>query len=136
MPEPAQNVELVRRAFGAALAGDCETLQGVVHEDFSWTVPGASRVAGVVVGVDAFAAKLRTVFVAGVEVELLDVLASATRVATVQRNRAPGDPGLDITVINLFHVREGRVTSMETFPSDLYALETFWGPPTPPAAAG
>jgi uncharacterized protein len=126
---PVQNVELVRAAFAAALGGDRETFRGLVHEDFSWTVPGASRVAGVVVGVDAFAAKLKKVFGAGVEVELLDVLASDARVATVQRNRAPGDPGLDITVINLFTVLEGRIASMETFPSDLYALEKFWGPP-------
>lgn len=57
------------------------------------------------------------------------MFASGTRVVPVQRKRAPGNPGLDITALNLFSLAEGKIASMQTFPSDLYALDRVWGLP-------
>jgi ketosteroid isomerase-like protein len=124
-----ESIDLVRRAFSAALAGDWPTFRDLAKDDFTWTMPGTSRVAGVVTGTDAFAAKFAVVGEANVEAEMLDVLGSGTRVVTVQRNRAQGNPGLDITALNLFTLVEGKIASMQTFPLDLYALDRFWGPP-------
>jgi hypothetical protein len=47
--------------------------------------------------------------------------------ATLQRNTATSNDGaLDILVVNIFTLTEGKLTRMQTFPSDQYALDRFW----------
>jgi uncharacterized protein len=121
------NAAIVLRALGAFRAQDYETLRSLLAPDVVWTIPGISRISGDRQGTEAVAAQLQTIAKAGVNVEVLDVLAGAQHVATLQRNTArDGDRALDILVVNLFEVRDGEVASMRTFPSDLRALEAFW----------
>ena len=129
MADASSNIELVQRAFVAATSGDWPALRGLVRDDFTWHIPGQSRIAGDAVGVEAFASKLEMLFSAGLNVELLNVFGAGEHVATLQRNSAVSeDRGLDIFVINLFTVVDGQLVRMQTFPSDQYALDAFWGP--------
>jgi ketosteroid isomerase-like protein len=126
------NLELVQRAFGAALAQDWDTVAPLLHDDFTWTIPGHSRIAGDAVGAEAFGAKLGELLGAGLDVQVIETMAAGDHVVTVQRNSAAavdGGPGLDITAINLFTVRDGRLARMQSFVSDQDALDRYWGPP-------
>jgi ketosteroid isomerase-like protein len=125
------NLDVVQRAFGAALAQDWDTVRPLLHDDFTWTIPGRSRISGDAVGVDAFAARFGEILAGGLHVELLDTLAAGEHVVTVQRNSAPpgdGGPALDLTAVNLFTVRDGKLARMQSFVSDQYALDAYWGP--------
>ena len=127
MTDPERNIERVQRAFAAALSGDWSTVASLVHGDVDWHLPGDSPIARDAIGVDAFVAKVQMLFSSGLNVELLNVFASGDQVATLQRNTATSNDGdLDILAVNLFTMTEGKLTRMQTFPSDLYALDRFW----------
>jgi len=127
MTDPQRNIELVQRAFAAALNGDWSTVGTLVRDDVAWHIPGNSPIAGDAIGMDSFVAKVQMLFSSGLNVELLNVFAAGEQVATLQRNTATSNDGdLDILVFNLFTIIEGKVTRMQTFPSDLYALDCFW----------
>jgi uncharacterized protein len=128
MTDTQSNVDLVLRGFAAATGGDWSTVRSLVRDDFTWHIPGHSRIAGDAVGIEAFAAKLQMFSSAGLNVEVLNVFAAGDHVATLQRNSAVSEAGeLDILVISLFTVLDGKVARMQTFPSDQYALDRFWG---------
>jgi hypothetical protein len=82
-------------------------------------MPGTSRVAGVVTGTDALPRSSRSSARRTSRPRCLDVLASGTRVVTVQRNRAQANRGLDITALNLFTLVEGKIASMHSFDAHL-----------------
>jgi SAM-dependent methyltransferase len=133
MSDPQSNIEVAQRAFVAAVNGDWSTVRTLVHGDVTWHIPGNSPIAGDTIGIDGFVAKVQMLITSGLNVELLNVFASGDQVVTLQRNTAPSNlGGLDILVVNLFTLTEGKLTRMQTFPSDLYALDRFWsGQKTP-----
>jgi ketosteroid isomerase-like protein len=127
MTDPQRNIEQVQRGLAAALSGDWSTLETLVHGDVIWHIPGSSPIAGDAIGIDAFVAMVQKVFSSGLNVDLLNVFAAGDQVATLQRNTATSNDGdLDILVVNIFTMTEGKLTRLQTFPSDLYALDRFW----------
>lgn len=122
------DIALAQRALGAVAMGDLELASKLLDEDVVWHVPGRSRIAGDAVGIDAVRERLQRLLTAGISVDLLNTMSAAGQVITVQRNYgAAHGRELDITVLNLLTIRDGRIARMETFPSDLDALERFWG---------
>ncbi len=128
MTERETNLEAVRRAFEGIGSGDWDAVRAVVSEDVVWHIPGDSKIAGDAVGIEAWAAKLQNLFTSGLNVELLNVMGAGDQVITVQRNSAATTGGeLDILVLNLFTLADGKLSRMQTFPGDQYALDAFWG---------
>ncbi len=128
MTQRETNLEAVRLAFDGLGAGDLQAVRAVVSEDIVWHVPGDSKISGDAVGIEAWAAKLQSLFASGLNAELLNVMAEGDQVITVQRNSASASDGeLDILVLNLFTLADGKLSRMQTFPGDQYALDAFWG---------
>lgn len=124
MPSPA---DAVLTALAAVAGGDVEGARAFVAGDFVWHVPGAGAIGGDVSGVDEWAAKLRRLIDAGLEPQLLSILEGGDQVAIVQRNSATsGERRLDVRVVNLFTVVDGKVARMETFFGDQAAVDRFW----------
>ncbi len=128
MTQRETNLEAVRQAFEGIGSGDWDAVRAVVSEDVVWHLPGDSKISGDAVGIEAWAAKLQRLFASGLNVELLNVMAEGDQVITVQRNSASASDGeLDILVLNLFTLADGKLSRMQTFPGDQYALDAFWG---------
>jgi len=121
------NSDLVMTVMGAVRSGDLAAAAPHVSRDFVWYIPGSSAISGEVVGVTAFAEKLRRLVGAGLQPEVLDVLEGSSHVANLQRNIAESDGHrLDQHVLNVFTIADGKVSRMDTFFSDQPAAEAFW----------
>ena len=121
------HTELVEQTLLAAVTGDITALDRLVTPDFIWHLPGKSPIAGDVRGAEAWSAKLRSLLHAGLRPDLLAMLEADDHVAVLQRNTAPhGEHSLDVHVVNLFTVREGRLARLDTFFGDQYAVDSFW----------
>lgn len=123
----AANADLVMKLMAAVRGGDLETARGLTTDDYVWHVPGTSTISGDAVGVDAVAEKLRRLVEAGLRPEMIAVLEGESHVAVVQRNVASADGReLDVRVVSLFTVDDGKLARMETFFGDQPAAEEFW----------
>ena len=125
---PDEQIALVQQALVALALGDLDSATKLVANDVVWFVPGRSTIAGEAVGLEQVRSRLQRLIEAGVAVELLNVMSAADQVVTVQRNHGQNEGRtLDITVLNLATIRDGRLARLDTFPSDLEALDRFWG---------
>jgi uncharacterized protein len=121
------DADLVLQALGALRERDMDTLTGLVAEDFVWHVPGASPIAGDVTGVQAWTEKMHRLIDAGLRPEVRAVLEGPGHVALLQRNTAQvAGHALDVQVVNVFAVAEGRLRRMDTYFGDQAALDAFW----------
>ena len=121
------NLDLVQRALGAVRTGDLDAAASVVADDFVWHIPGSSPIAGDVTGAEAWSAKLHQLLGAGLQPQVLAMLEGESHVAAYQRNTASaGGHELDVEVVNLFTIVDGRVARLDTFFSDQAAADRFW----------
>ena len=121
------NADLVQRALGAMRSGDMEAARSLVADEFTWHVPGESKVSGEVSGARGWSEKLRLLLSHGLQPEVIALLEGPHRVAVFQRNRAEvGENRLDVHVVNLFTLGDGRVLRLDTFFDDQRAAEKFW----------
>jgi len=121
------NIDVVGEALAAVRSGDLASAGELVSEGFVWHIPGDSAISGDAVGIEAWAEKLGTLLGAGLQPQMLEMLEGESFVAAVQRNTATaGDVSLDVQVVNLFTVRDGKVQRLDTFFGDQVAAETFW----------
>lgn len=117
----------VGQALLAAVTGDIEAAERLVTPDFVWHLPGRSPISGEVHGAQAWSAKLRSLLDAGLRPEILAMLEGPDHVAVLQRNVVEnGQHRLDVHVVNLFTVRDDRLTRLDTFFSDQYAADAYW----------
>jgi ketosteroid isomerase-like protein len=121
------NTELALRALGAIREGDVEAARELVADDFVWRIPGESPIAGEARGVDEWSRKFRRIVEVGLKPEVLATLEGDDHAAFVQRNTAEsGGHSLDVRVVNLFTIEEGKLARMDTFFDDQAALDAFW----------
>ncbi|MDP9069530.1 MAG: nuclear transport factor 2 family protein [Actinomycetota bacterium] len=121
------NSDVVQQALGTIIMRDLSAAEAVVAQDFVWHIPGRSVIGGDAVGAAGWADKLHRLLGAGLRPQLLTMLEGDEQVAVLQRNVAEaGDHSLDVRVVNLFTVRDGKVSRLETFFGDQHAVEAFW----------
>lgn len=125
------NEDLVRRSFEAFARRDNQVLlTEFFSPDVVWHVPGRGPLAGDHVGPDAVGAHLaRVAELSGTthRLEVHDVIANDDRVVALYAVRADyGGKKLDLNVLHLFHVRDGKITEVWDVHHDLYAWDDFW----------
>ena len=114
MPAEHPNAALVRESFSAMDRGDTQWLEDHLADDVVWHVGGNSRVAGEYRGKDA----AMQYFAAGTggsnDIDVHDVLANDdhTVVLGTAHMQAPDGDRVDYRFVNVFHVREGKVTEV------------------------
>ena len=126
----AENEAIVRRIFAAFARKEGLALRGLFAEDAVWTVPGRGAMAGTYRGRESifrFLARLRKETDGSYNSELVDVLASETRVAAlyVARGTRRGET-LELDQVLLFGIEDGLVRTVLALPSDPEAFEAFW----------
>lgn len=125
------NEDLVRQGFAAFARGDIAALQSQFFApDIRWHFPGQSAAAGHHEG----AAKVAAMFGLLAElsggthrVELHDVIGNDDHVVALHTTRAErAGKQLEVNAIQVFHVRDDKITEAWTAHADLYAFDEFW----------
>jgi uncharacterized protein len=125
-PSAARNVETVRNAFTAGLAGDIDAVAAVLAEDVRWHAAGDD--GGGCQNRDQAIVWLGETIARGVRAEVLDVRAlDANRVLVLlQRNlRRDGDPTAQTPTPHgqIVTFRDGKVVEIVVYASDDDAIE-------------
>jgi ketosteroid isomerase-like protein len=119
----------MRQYLEAMRSGDREAAFGHYAEDIVGHVPGRSSRAGELRGKDAVVGYIRAVVAhasEGVEVELIDMLASEERVALIVRERLRRDGRtLDMRRVNVYRVEGEKIVEIRIFEADQYAVDEF-----------
>jgi ketosteroid isomerase-like protein len=125
------NAALIRRGFAAFATGDMETLDALFSDGVVWTVAGRSPLAGTYTGkADVFGK-----FMAGLgertggtlSIEIETVLADDDHVAVFSNHTAShAGRTLDARNVDIYTVRDGRVTEARSTGFDLYEVDAFY----------
>jgi uncharacterized protein len=122
------NIDIVKDYLAAAARQDFDAMRTVFTEDFVYRVPGRGPLAGVTTGQGAaldYFGKIMALTQGTYAIdEIIDWLASETRVALVARESASRN-GTDVkwTRIILFSFRDGKIAEAALFDDDLYAID-------------
>ena len=126
------NTDIVQQALAAVRTGDASSYAALVAEDCVWHIPGSSSISGDVTGAAAWSEKLQRLLGAGLQPQVLAMLEGDDHVAVLQRNTAEvGEHRLDVQVVNLFTIADGKVARLDTFFGDQPAAEAFWNAVSP-----
>ncbi len=124
------NEDRIRQGFEAFSKGDMEAVGQLFADDVAWHVPGRNPIAGDYRGKDEvfrFFATLMERTGGSLSIEVHDVLANDEHaVALITTRGHSGEKTLDANGVQVFHVREGRVTESWLHPGDAYAADEFW----------
>ncbi len=125
------NEDLVREGYAAFAAGQLDRVNELFTDDIVWHSPGHSQISGDFHGKDEVLGQFGKVFelTGGTfALEIHDVLANDEHaVAMVRATGQIGDRRLDDNTVQVFHIRDGRVTESWIYPSDAEASDAFWG---------
>jgi ketosteroid isomerase-like protein len=125
------NEELVRRGYDAFATGDIATLNELFADDIVWHAAGRNQLAGTYRGKEeVFGTFQKVAELSGgtFKLDIHALLADEDHVvalthATAQREGRT----LDDNTIQIFHIKDGKVTEQWLHPGDAYATDEFWG---------
>ncbi len=125
------NAGLIRRMHEAFAKGDyIATLTELFSEDIVWHLPGRGPLAGDHLGRDAvFAAMREFERLSGrtIRTEVHDILASDEHaVALLRATARRGEKRYDALEMDVYHVRDGKVTEFWSFAEDQRVTDEFW----------
>jgi uncharacterized protein len=106
------NVALVRESFAAIERGDTQWLEDHLADDVVWHVGGNSRAAGEYRGKDTVMPLFAAITEGSARLDVHDVLANDdhTVVLGTAHFEAPDGDRVDYRFVNVFHIRDGRIT--------------------------
>jgi uncharacterized protein len=125
------NEELIRQGYEAFLSGNMDALSDLFADDIVWHSPGRNQLSGDFRGkeeVFATFGKLLELTGGTFKVDIHDVLANDTHVVVLAK--ATGEREgmkLDDNGVQIFHIRDGKVTEQWLHPGDPYATDQFFG---------
>jgi ketosteroid isomerase-like protein len=125
--------DTVTREYAATWSrGDPEAAFAFYGDDIEMHLPGRGSLAGTHRGREAVIAAIRSLLARTdglpVEVEVLDRLVSAERVALGLREAATrGEELLELRRVNLYRVADGKIREIEVFEAHQYEVDEFFG---------
>ena len=124
------NEDLLRRGYEAFGKGDLDTLRELFSPDITFHSPGRSPIAGDYAGVDetfGFFGKLAELSGGSFRVEVHDILANDEHVVALTTVSGQRDgKSLDDRSVEVYHVKDGKITEAWVHPGDQYAGDEFW----------
>jgi ketosteroid isomerase-like protein len=125
-----RNADLIRDGYDAFLKRDTATLEDLFAEDAVWHAAGTSPIAGDYRGRDAVLALFRKVdeLSGGTfRIDVHTVMADEEHgVALIRSTARRGDKRLSAQSVNVFHVRDGKITEVWQASEDQPAISKFW----------
>jgi uncharacterized protein len=125
------NEDAVRKGFAAYAQGDIDALRNQhFAADIRWHFPGRSPLAGDYQGLDQvmeFVGQFTGLSGGTHRFELHDVIGNDDHVVALHSTRAERNGRqLEVSAIQVFHVRDGKITEAWTHHADLYSVDEFW----------
>jgi uncharacterized protein len=125
------NEELVRRGYEAFAAADIATLNEIFADDIVWHAAGRNQLAGTYRGKEeVFGVFQRVAELSGgtFKLEIHAILADDDHAVVLARATGEREGRtLDDNTIQVFHVKDGKVTEQWLHPGDAYTSDEFWG---------
>jgi ketosteroid isomerase-like protein len=125
------NEELVRRGYQAFAEADMATLNELFADDLVWHAPGRNQLAGTFRGKEeVFATFMKVAELSGgtFKLDIHTILADDEHVAVLARATGEREGRtLEDNSVQIFHIRDGKVTEQWLYPGDAYASDAFWG---------
>jgi ketosteroid isomerase-like protein len=120
--------ELITEYVGAAKRGDWDAAFGHFHDDIRIRIPGHSALAGEHRGKEFAVGYIKSVRDrygdGNIELELVDVLASAERVVLLVKERFLWDgPAVEIRRANVYRIEDDRIVEIAIFEGDQYLVD-------------
>lgn len=129
-PVADANGEVLRTLYDALGNGDLAAVLGLLSDDITAHVPGASPVAGKYVGKEAVAGyvgRLAELSAGTLRFEPHEVLATDRHgVGLVKDLAERGDKRLAMNNVHVWHATDGVLSEIWIYPGDLYAWDEFW----------
>ena len=124
------NEELVRRGYEAFGSGDMATLNELFADDIVWHAPGRGQLSGTFRGKDEVFATFQKVFEltgGSFKLDIHAILADDEHAVVLARGMGEREgKTLDDNSVQVFHIKDGKVTEQWLHPGDLYASDEFW----------
>ena len=125
------NEALVRRGYEAFATGDMATLNELFADDIVWHVPGRSQLAGDFRGKEEVFGNFQKVaeLTGGTfKLDIHAVLADDEHAVVLARAMGEREgKTLNDNSVQVFHIKDGKVTEQWLHPGDTYASDDFWG---------
>lgn len=124
------NEDTLRSLYDAFSRRDLEGIRGLLAEDAVFHQPGRNPLSGTYQGADEVLGLMRMLGERSggtFRVELHDVIASDEH--AIGLLRATGERQgrrLDVPVVHVFHLRDGKLAELWIHPLDQYAIDEFW----------
>ena len=124
------NEELVRKGYDAFMSGDMATLNDLFADDIKWHAPGRSQVSGDFRGKDEVFANLqKNMELTGgtFKLDIHALLADDEHAVALLRVSAEREgKTLKDNTVQVWHIKDGKVTESWLHPEDAYASDEFW----------
>jgi ketosteroid isomerase-like protein len=125
------NEDLVRESFAAFARGDLDALQRQYFApDIRWHFPGRGPLAGDYEGVAGMAellSRLSRLSGGTHRIDLHDLIGNDEHVVALHTTRAErAGRQLQVNAVQVFHVRDGKITEGWTSHADPYSVDEFW----------
>ncbi len=125
-----QNEALVRAGYDAFVAGDLETVAGLIDPDVLWHVGGSSPLAGVYTGhqeLFALLARLGQSTGGTISISARDILTSEDHVIVLTTLKAERDGRvLEDDGVAVFKIFEGKAAEVWVFAENQGAIDAFF----------
>ena len=104
-----------------------DLLHSIITEDISWTLPGTSLISGEVNGPNAIINRAQQIVSYGASLELKHILYGQYNVALSVHNQASrGELILDEYLATVCTIRDGKISKIETYVSDIDGVNAFF----------
>ena len=118
---------LAHEFHGALVKRDWQSMRALFHDDAHWTLPGDNQISGRAEGIDAVIERARLIASFGLSFELKNVLLSRDNMALSLHNTAERNGlKLDEYLATVCRLRDGRISEVETYLSDVPAMNRFF----------
>lgn len=124
------NIGLLRRAYEAFDKGDIPTISKLFSKDIVWHWPGKGPLCGDYAGLDAVLAvfgKMAELSGGSFRAEVHDILANDEHGVALTRSIGSHlGKQINMPNVDVFHIRDGKVTEFWSFAMDQHAEDGFW----------
>ncbi len=121
--------EIAKQFLTGLRTRDADLLRSILHENAVWSLPGNSLISGEARGAEAVIARAQTIRDHGMTFTLKHLLVGHHGAALSLHNTARrADLTFDQDLATVLHIRDGKVTEIDTYMSDVEMVNIYFAP--------
>ena len=129
MTTELKKIEIANQFLSGLRSRDWNLLKSIMANDVVWNLPGSSLISGGAQDVDAVIQRAQLIVSYGLTFSLKHILIGRHGVALSLNNTARrGDLVLDEHLATVMRIRNGKISAIDTYLSDIDMLNAFFIP--------